>query len=100
MIDFIVKYWVQVLLGLIATFLGWASSRVFGYKKLRNALMVMQLDRIMQAHRYYTDRGYITVTELDIIEKMNESYRELGGNGTAKALMQDLETLPTRKEDQ
>ena len=54
-------------------------------------------DRIIFLCSKYLDRGYITADEYeDLNNYLYKPYRELGGNGTAEKLMQEINKLPVK----
>ena len=53
-------------------------------------------DRIMFLGTCYIKRGWITFTELDNLKCIYEPYHELGGNGSAKIMMEEVNKLDTR----
>lgn len=64
---------------------------------LQDGVQALLRDRIIQAHNHYTEKGYIPVYGMDNVMKLYEAYHELGGNGTATKLVDDLRELPTEK---
>ena len=56
-------------------------------------------DRIKQLGKYYISRKYITVEELEDLERMHDVYHDedkLNGNGFLKNLMEAVRALPKR----
>ncbi len=93
--------WIQTVLTAIFSVL--ASSGFWAYwgkkhedKSARTRLLVgLAHDRIMQSGTYYIERGWITIDEYEDFHKyLYMPYRELGGNGTAEVIMNDLKSLP------
>ena len=59
-------------------------------------------DRIMFLGMHYIERGYITRDEYEnLCEYLYNPYEKLGGNGSAKRIMAEVDKLPIRndKED-
>ena len=55
-------------------------------------------DRIMFLGMTYIDRGYITKDEYEnLYEYLYKPYEKLGGNGSAKRIMAEVDKLPIRK---
>ena len=52
---------------------------------------------IIERHKYYIDKGWISIGELDMIEFRYADYKALGGNSTIPTLMEELRTLPKHK---
>lgn len=54
-------------------------------------------DRIMAQSLKYIERGYITKDEYeDLHTYLYEPYSELGGNGSAKRMVEEVDKLPIR----
>lgn len=54
-------------------------------------------DRIVYLGKAYIRRGYITSDEYEnLVEYLYKPYKEIGGNGSAKRIMQEVEKLPIR----
>ena len=61
----------------------------------RKALMGLIHNRICELCEKYIVRGYILEWEYeDLISYMYQSYKTLGGNGTAEKLVKEVEKLP------
>ena len=55
-------------------------------------------DRIIELGESYLARGYITTDEYENLhDYLFLPYRELGGNGTAAKIIEDIKRLPIRK---
>ena len=56
-------------------------------------------DRIINLCMKYIDRGYITRSEFENLYKyLYKPYEDMGGNGTAKRLMEEVRKLPVKKD--
>ena len=63
----------------------------------REMLIGLAHDRILSLGMKYIQRGYITRDEYENINQyLYEPYSELGGNGSAKKIMEELNKLPIR----
>ena len=61
-------------------------------------LMGLGHDRISYLGMVYIQRGNITQDEFENLhDYLYKPYLELGGNGTAKRIMQEVERLPIKK---
>lgn len=61
------------------------------------AMRMQMYDRIKQLAKSYIDRRYITVEELEDLDKMHDVYhRNLNGNGFLSELMEHVHHLPPR----
>lgn len=96
--------WVEVIITALVTVL--ASSGFWTYWTKRNTkndartklLIGIAHDRILQGGKFYINRGWISDDEYEnLYDYLYKPYKELGGNGTAERIMDDLKDLP-RKE--
>lgn len=61
------------------------------------AMRMQMYDRIKQLAKSHIDRGYITVEELEDLDKMHDVYHgPLQGNGFLSELMEQVHHLPLR----
>lgn len=95
--------WIQmmitVLCAVIASSGFWAYLTKRGEKKDIKTRMLVGLahDRIMFLGMQYINRGYITRDEYEnLYEYLYKPYEEMGGNGSAKRVMQEVDKLPIR----
>jgi hypothetical protein len=75
-----------------------ASTVVLEYGKLKAIKLGMRAllrDRIYQAHDHYSQKGHLPIYARENIELMYVPYKALGGNGTAKKLVEEMLELPT-----
>lgn len=82
-----------------------ASSGLWAYiakrsdkKDVKTRMLVgLGHDRIMSLGMGYINRGYITRDEYEnLYEYLYAPYLALGGNGSAKRIMQEVEKLPIK----
>ena len=77
----------------------WALVTKLLEKKDAKTKMIVGLghDRIMYLGMKYIERGWITRTEYENLEKwLYEPYLAIGGNGSAKKIMTEVNKLPIR----
>ena len=96
--------WVQVAVPLVAAVLTssglWAvvARRADKGDAQRKMLVGLAHDRIVHLGMVYVDRGYITQ---DVYENLNDflyaPYEKMGGNGSAKRVMEEVRKLPMHK---
>lgn len=98
--------WVQTIVTAIVSVL--ASSGFWAYwtkrhdnKTAQTKLLVgLAHDRILQSGRYYLNREYMTSDEYEnLYDYLYLPYKELGGNGTAERMMEELKKLPHSKPE-
>lgn len=67
-------------------------------KKQNNMLIGLAHDRIIELGMKYLEIGYITADEFENLYKyLYMPYKELGGNGTAEKMINDIKKLPMKK---
>jgi len=95
--------WIQMVLTIIGSVV--ASSGFWAYiqKKLEKkdikTIMLIGLahDRIIYLGMSYIERGWITNDEYENIhDYLYKPYEQMGGNGVAKRIMNELKKLPIR----
>lgn len=64
-------------------------------------LMGLAYDRILSLSAIYISRGSITAEEYhDLEHYLYEPYKNMGGNGTAKRMMDEVSRLPIRRDEE
>ncbi|MDF2591406.1 MAG: hypothetical protein K0S75_872 [Clostridia bacterium] len=101
--DWILKYWIEVLFGLIC------AGLVALYRKLQMksreqdaiklGIQALLRDRIIQSYNHYHEKEFCPIYALDNVTALYTQYHALGGNGTVTELVERLKDLPTEKKD-
>lgn len=96
--------WIQVAVPLAAAVLTssglWAvvARRVDKGDAERKMLVGLAHDRIVYLGMVYIDRGYITQDEYENLnDYLYAPYEKMGGNGSAKRVMEEVRKLPMHK---
>lgn len=96
--------WVQVAVPLAAAVLTssglWAvvARRADKGDAERKMLVGLAHDRIVHLGMVYIDRGYITQDEYENLnDYLYAPYEKMGGNGSAKRVMEEVRKLPMHK---
>lgn len=96
--------WIQVAVPLAAAVLTssglWAvvARRADKGDAERKMLVGLAHDRIVHLGMVYIDRGYITQDEYENLnDYLYAPYEKMGGNGSAKRVMEEVRKLPMRK---
>ena len=79
----------------------WALiSKRMDKKDVRTRMLLgLGHDRIINLCMKYIDRGYITRSEFENLTRyLYKPYEDMGGNGTAKRLMDEMKRLPVKKD--
>lgn len=101
MTDFILKYWLEFIFGIVTAVLTAAYINV--RKKLKRnkiieqAILAMLHDRLYQACIAYIERGWCDVEDKRNLEYLYAPYKELGGNGTCKQMYEQCQLLPIKE---
>lgn len=96
--------WVQIAVPLVAAVLTssglWAvvARRIDKGDTQRKMLVGLAHDRIVHLGMVYVDRGYVTQDEYENLnDYLYTPYEKMGGNGSAKRVMEEVRKLPIRK---
>ena len=97
------EIWTNVGVPLIVALLTssglWAlvSKRVDKNNAERKMLVGLAHDRIIHLGMVYIERGYVTQDEYENLQVyLYEPYEEMGGNGSARRVMEEVRKLPIR----
>ena len=65
----------------------------------RKMLVGLAHDRIIHLGMVYVTRGYITQDEYETLnDYLYQPYEKMGGNGSAKRVMEEVRKLPIKRE--
>ena len=97
------EIWTQVAVPLIVALLTssglWAlvSKRADKNNAERKMLVGLAHDRIIHLGMVYIERGYVTQDEYENLQVyLYEPYEKVGGNGSARRVMEEVRKLPIR----
>lgn len=98
--------WVQTVVAVLCTFVASTGFWTFMQKRadtkdgIKEMLIGLGHDRIMCLGMRYIERGWISQEEYENLhEYLYIPYQKIHGNGSAKRIMQCVDTLPIRKYD-
>lgn len=102
MLDFIIKYWLEFVFGLVIAGLGAAykllSAKVKQGKKTEEAVAegvkYLLMFKLREEGEKYIQEGKCKIDEKREFEKVYSAYHELGGNGTITSLKDAVLRLP------
>jgi hypothetical protein len=101
--DFILKYWIEFLFGLVVSGMGFAVKRVSQklneQEAIKFGVQALLRDRIIQAYHHYKDKGYCPIYARDNIIELVNQYHNLGGNGIIDDLFDKIKMLPTESQE-
>ena len=96
--------WIQIIFTIVCSVI--ASSGFWAYitqcsnrKDVKTEMLIgLAHDRILYLGMIYIERGYITSDEYEnLYEYLYKPYEKMGGNGSAKRIMNEVNKLPIRK---
>ena len=100
-IEEVIQLVIAVVCSVLASSGLWAFIQKRADKKDAKSKLLLGLahDRIMFLGTSYIERGYITKDEYENLhDYLYLPYEEMGGNGTAKRVMQAVDRLEFKKE--
>lgn len=93
----ILGWFIPFLLGSVITFL---INRVKKDKKkdkaIETGVQALLRNEIIRRYREFESKGEISILDKENLEEMFVQYKNLGGNGTVKKMMDDLLNLKTK----
>lgn len=98
----ILEAFVTILVSVLASSGVWAVvMKVMDKKDVKTQMLIgLGHDRIMYLGKSYIDRGYITSTEYEnLVDYLYRPYELMGGNGSAKRIIEEVKHLPLDKKD-
>jgi hypothetical protein len=93
---------VTILVSVLASSGVWAVvMKVMDKKDVRTQMLIgLGHDRIMYLGNSYIARGYITSEEYEnLVDYLYRPYELMGGNGSAKRVIEEVKKLPLNKPD-
>ena len=98
----ILEAFVTILVSVLASYGVWAVvMKVMDKKDVRTQMLIgLGHDRIMYLGNSYIARGYITSEEYEnLVDYLYRPYELMGGNGSAKRVIDEVKKLPLNKPD-
>lgn len=97
----LMNFLVPIILGMLASSGFWAfMERRTQKRALQTKLLIgLSHDRILESALKFITRRWITQDEYEnLFVYLYEPYLELGGNGSVKRIMEEVNKLPIRKD--
>ncbi len=93
----IIKWLIPFVMGaVIPTAIGIIKKDRKKDKSIENAVQALLRNELIRRYREYKIKGEMTILDKENIEHMYKEYKNLGGNGTVKELMDELLDVPTK----
>lgn len=93
----------QIIIPVVIAFIASSGFWLFltGYRERKSLqtelLLGLAHDRIMRLGMYYIERGFITQDEYENLNVyLYKPYEKLGGNGSARRIMLEVDRLPIK----
>ena len=98
--DFIVKYYLEIALGAVISFGTWLWHKFCDERKSNNAvkLGVQALlgDKIFYLHQKYSEKGYMTLQEQEMVDLLYEAYKATKGNHGIDKIKEQIDAIPIK----
>lgn len=99
----ILEAFVTILVSVLASSGVWAVvMKVMDKKDVRTQMLIgLGHDRIMYLGNSYISRGYITSEEYEnLVDYLYRPYELMGGNGSAKRVVDEVKKLPLNRPNE
>lgn len=91
MIEFIIKYWIEVALGLVLSAISFALKKsIKKQKAIEQGVQALLRNELIKKYREYEAKGEITILDKENTEHLFNEYKNLGGNGTVAKMYEDI----------
>ena len=94
---------VTILVSVLASSGVWAVvMKVMDKKDVRTQMLIgLGHDRIMYLGMHYIERGWITRDEYEnLVDYLYKPYEMMGGNGSAKRVVEEVKKLPLQRPEE
>lgn len=99
MLDFIIKYWLEMAFGGLVTLCGYLFKCTQKQKcenlALKNGVQALLRAQIIALYNKYIKIGEMPIYERENLSHLYEEYKKLNGNGVIESLVDKLMELPT-----
>lgn len=96
MLDFIIKYWVEIVLTSITTGVVYVFKEYIG---LKNGLKALLKNEIVRIYETYSKLGYCPSYMKENANEIYLNYHKLKGNGMAASMINEIYKLPTERKE-
>ena len=105
--EFILKYWLQVVFGIVLTILSFGvrkiaaslKNEIADQKSIKLGIQAILRDRLIQSYNVHTALGYCEIHDRDNISNMYKQYHTLGANGVIDRLINEVTNLPVKQRE-
>ncbi len=100
MLEFIIRYWIQILFGLIITLFSYFIKVISNYKKTLDAtnkgVIVILKTKIIENYNNLIGKETITIYERQTISELYNVYEKLECCDVIKDLMEKINSIPIK----
>lgn len=96
MISFLLKYWIEVIMTFITSFLILIINQYIG---LKNGMRALLKNEIIRVYETYTKLGYCPSFIKENVKEIYENYHKLKGNGMCTSMVNEVYNLPNVKKE-
>lgn len=105
--DWIIKYWIEWLFGIVVAILGYLIKKINTRVKQQSAkndaielgIQALLRAQLVDDYNHYMAKGEFPIYARESFEQVYKQYKNLGGNGVMTDLHNKLVELPTPKGD-
>lgn len=102
MVEFIFKYWIEFLFGLVISGMGVFAKILYGQylknKAIAEGVQALLRNGIVETYNMWIEKDYCPIYARENAARMYVPYHVLGGNDIATDLIEDLKNLPTEPQ--
>ncbi len=100
MLEFIIKYWLEVAFTLVVGAFSFAMKKIATlFKKqaaVENGVKALLRNALLQEYRKYKTLGEIPILDKENFEHMYKEYHALGGNDIGTQMYEEIKKLKTK----
>lgn len=100
MLEFIIKYWLEVAFTIIVGAFSFAMKKVATLFKrqtaVENGVKALLRNALLQEYRKYKTIGEIPILDKENFEHMYKEYHALGGNDIGTQMYEEIKKLKTK----
>lgn len=100
MLEFIIKYWLEFIFGIVIAFLAYVMKKIRSLhareRAIENGVQALLRNELIRRYREYEIKGEISILDKENIEHLFKEYKNLGGNGTVAKMYEEMLELPIK----
>ena len=97
MLEFIINYWLEALLGIVFTAITFVVKKLYKKQKaIEHGVQALLRNELIRRYREFETKGEMTILDKENMEFMFREYQNLGGNGMVKQMYEEMLEMPTK----